>query len=106
MDSPVFSRAVTPGGSDKDGRAEINVPISCGNTVVMPGDIIVGDEDGVAVVPREDVAEVLGRVLALEEREKKRIAAIKTGELFKPEIDETLSRREYSREREGPRPFS
>jgi len=87
---PTFSRSVTPGGADKDGPGEINVPISCGNTVVMPGDIVVGDLDGVAVVPREDAAEVLEKVQALEEREKKRIAAIKAGELFKAEINESL----------------
>jgi len=87
---PAFSRTVTPGGCDKDGPGEINVPIACGNTPVMPGDIVVGDEDGVAVVPREDAAEVLELVRALEEREKKRIAAIQAGELFKAEIDEAL----------------
>jgi len=87
---PAFSRTVSPGASDKDGPGEINVPISCGNTVVMPGDIILGDDDGVAVVPREDAAEVLEQVMALEERELKRIAAIKAGALFKAEIDETL----------------
>lgn len=87
---PAFSRTVTPGGCDKDGPGEINVTIACGNTVVMPGDIIVGDEDGIAVVPREDAAEVLRLVLELEERERKRIAAIKGGELFKAEIDEAL----------------
>lgn len=87
---PAFSRTVTPGGCDKDGPGEICVPISCGNTVVMPGDIVVGDEDGVAVVPREDAKEVLEKVQALEEREKKRIAAINAGELYKAEIDESL----------------
>ena len=87
---PVYSRSVTPGGCDKDGPGEINVPISCGGTVVMPGDIVVGDADGLAVIPREDAAVVLERVQALEAREAKRIAAIKAGELFKPEIDETL----------------
>jgi regulator of RNase E activity RraA len=90
LEFPAFSRTVSPGASDKDGPGEINVPISCGNTVVMPGDIVVGDDDGLAVVPRDDAAEVLEKVLALEEREKKRIAAIKNGELFKAEIDETL----------------
>ncbi len=90
LEFPAFSRTVSPGASDKDGPGEINVPISCGNTVVMPGDIVVGDDDGLAVVPREDAAEVLEQVLALEEREKRRIAAIKSGELFKAEIDETL----------------
>lgn len=87
---PAFSRTVTPGGCDKDGPGEINVPVSCGNTVVMPGDIVVGDEDGVAVVSLEDASEVLERVRALEEREKKRIAAIQAGDLFKAEIDEAL----------------
>ncbi|MDP2957304.1 MAG: hypothetical protein Q8N53_12845 [Longimicrobiales bacterium] len=90
---PAYSRAVTPGGCDKDGPGEINVPVSCGNTVVIPGDLIVGDEDGVVVVPREDAAEVLGRVNALEAAERKRIAAIKAGELHKAEIDETLRAR-------------
>lgn len=90
LEFPAFSRTVSPGACDKDGPGEINVPISCGNTVVMPGDIIVGDDDGLAVVPQEDAAEVLDQVLALEEREQKRIAAIKNGELFKAEIDEIL----------------
>jgi len=87
---PAFSRTVTPGACDKDGPGEINVPIACGNTVVMPGDIVVADADGVAVVPREDAADVLEQVRALEDREKKRIAGIKAGELFKAEIDDTL----------------
>ena len=56
----------------------------------MPGDIILGDDDGLVVVPREDADDVLEQVLALEEMEKKRIAAIKAGELFMDEIDETL----------------
>lgn len=87
---PAFSRTVTPGACDKDGPGEINVPIACGNTVVMPGDIVVGDEDGVAVVRLADAAEVLDGVRALERRERERIAAIKAGQLFKAEIDESL----------------
>ncbi len=87
---PAFSRTVTPGSCDKDGPGEINVPVSCGSTVVMPGDLIVGDEDGVSVVPREDVTAVLEAVSTLEGREKRRIVAIEAGELFKAEIDETL----------------
>jgi regulator of RNase E activity RraA len=85
-----FSRSVCPGSCDKDGPGEINVPISCGGTVVMPGDIVVGDGDGVAVVPREHAEEVLALVAALMEREKKRIAEIGAGQLFKAEIDASL----------------
>jgi regulator of RNase E activity RraA len=87
---PVYSRSVNPGACDIDGPGEINVPISCGNTAVLPGDIIVGDEDGVVVIPRDDAEAVLVRVSALEEREEGRIRAIADGVLFKPEIDEIL----------------
>jgi len=90
---PAFSRVVNPGGCDKDGPGEINVPISCGHTAVLPGDIVVGDSDGIAVVPRADAEVVLERVRALEAREQARIAAIAGGALFKAEIDETLRRR-------------
>ncbi|MBI4499599.1 MAG: RraA family protein [Gemmatimonadetes bacterium] len=87
-----FSRSVTPGSCDKDGPGEVNVPVSCGGVVVMPGDVIVGDDDGVAAVPRAAVAEVLANLAALIERERKRVAEIKTGVVFKPDVDETLRR--------------
>jgi regulator of RNase E activity RraA len=90
---PAFSRTVCAGGCDKEGPGEINVPIACGNTVVMPGDIIVGDRDGVVVVPREEAADVLPLVKALIAREHKRVAEIAGGVLFKGEIDETLKAR-------------
>src|SRR5882724_3058167 len=87
---PAFSRTVSAGGCDKDGPGEINVPISCGGTVVMPGDIVVGDLEGVVVVPREDAIEVLKLVTALKDRETKRIAEIAAGQVFKAEINDTL----------------
>jgi 4-hydroxy-4-methyl-2-oxoglutarate aldolase len=90
---PAFSRSVCPGSCDKDGPGEINVPISCGGTVVSPGDIVVGDADGIAVVPRASAAEVLELVAELMEREKKRIAEIGAGGLFKSEIDDTLRKK-------------
>ena len=71
----------------------MNSPISCGGAVVMPGDIIVGDEDGVVVVPREEATEVLDLVAALVERERVRIAEIDRGVLFKDEINETLRKK-------------
>jgi 4-hydroxy-4-methyl-2-oxoglutarate aldolase len=90
---PAFSRTVCPGSCDKDGPGEINVPISCGGTVVAPGDIVVGDDDGIAVVPRESAGQILELVLQLMDREKKRIAEIGAGTLFKAEIDETLRKK-------------
>jgi regulator of RNase E activity RraA len=87
---PVFSRAVSSGGCDKDGPGEVNVPIVCGNAVVMPGDIVVGDACGVVVIPRVDAPEVLKLVNALKEREIRRILEIESGQLFSRDIDETL----------------
>jgi regulator of RNase E activity RraA len=90
---PAYSRSVCPGSCDKDGPGEINVPISCGGTVVSPGDIVVGDDDGVAVVPRASAAEIIELVLQLMDREKKRIAEIGAGKIFKAEIDDTLRKK-------------
>jgi regulator of RNase E activity RraA len=90
---PAFSRTVCPGSCDKDGPGEINVPISCGGTVVAPGDIVVGDDDGIAVVPREHAEQILDLVLQLMDREKQRIAEIGAGQVFKAEIDETLRKK-------------
>jgi regulator of RNase E activity RraA len=87
---PAYSRTVSPGGCDKDGPGEINVPISCGNTVVTPGDIVVGDGDGVAVVPRAHAEEVLRLVAELVDREEKRIAEIAAGKVFRADVDELL----------------
>jgi 4-hydroxy-4-methyl-2-oxoglutarate aldolase len=90
---PAFSRTVCAGGCDKDGPGEVNVPISCGGAVVMPGDIIVGDGDGVVVVPRDDAEEVLTLVQQLMERERQRITEINAGTLFRPDIDDLLRKK-------------
>jgi 4-hydroxy-4-methyl-2-oxoglutarate aldolase len=87
---PAFSRAVCAGGCDKDGPGEINVPISCGHTVVMPGDIVIGDADGVVAVPQADAEAVLKLVKGLKEREIRRIEEIRSGLIFKGEINDTL----------------
>jgi len=51
---PVFSRSVIPANSvGRTEVVEINVPIFCGGVLVKPGDIVVGDADGVVVIPRE-----------------------------------------------------
>jgi regulator of RNase E activity RraA len=90
---PAFSRTVCPGGCDKDGPGEINVPISCGNTVVAAGDVVVGDRDGVAVVPRGEAALILDLVRQLMDRERARVAEIRGGVLFRPDVDESLRKK-------------
>ena len=90
---PAFSRTVTPGSCDKDGPGEINVPVSCGGVAVHPGDIVVGDRDGIVVVPRADAAAVLELVRAVVKNEELRVAEIQSGKVFKADIDETLRKK-------------
>lgn len=84
LNFPVFSRGTTVAASGKAGTGEINVPISCGGTAVNPGDIIVGDADGVVVIPQSEAEPILRKSLDKlkkdEAREKKvsgNVAAIK-----------------------------
>lgn len=59
LNFPVFSKGTTVSSGGKNGPGETNTPISCGGAQVNPGDIIVGDIDGVVVVPKERAEEVL-----------------------------------------------
>ncbi len=90
MGAKVFARSVVGSACDKDGPGEINFPVACGGVAVMPGDVIIGDEDGVVVVRSEDIAYVLEKTKAIAAGEVKRIQEIKEGVLFKPDIDRTL----------------
>ena len=59
LNFPVFSRGTTVASSGKAGVGDINIPISCGGVAVYPGDIIVGDADGVVVIPQNHAKEIL-----------------------------------------------
>ena len=84
-DFPVFARAISPNGPYKNGNGEINVPVSIGNVVVNPGDIIVGDEDGIVAVPEKQVEEVTKTAESIRDNGIKKIDAImKNG---KPNIE-------------------
>ncbi|MET0189256.1 MAG: RraA family protein [Pseudonocardia sediminis] len=60
---PLFGRGSTPFSPAKRDPGEVNVPVSCGGVVVEPGDVVVGDSDGVVIVPRRHAEEV-ARALA------------------------------------------
>src|SRR6478735_3291541 len=55
---PVFARAITPAGPYKNGPSRLGTPISFGWVPVLPGDVIIGDSDGVVVIPREQAIAV------------------------------------------------
>lgn len=75
LDYPVFCLGTTQAASGRHGTGETGVPISCGGAVVNPGDLIIGDLDGVAVIPAGEEERVLKGALekieADEAREKK-----------------------------------
>jgi regulator of RNase E activity RraA len=73
---PVFARATSPAGPYKHGPFRIGTPISFGGVPVLPGDIIIGDSDGVVVIPREQAAEVADAAEAVFADETSRRAAI------------------------------
>lgn len=68
---PIFARGHTHRGPSKDGPGEINVPVSIAGLVVQPGDLIVGDADGVIAVPAAEAADVLVKTRAHLDKEAK-----------------------------------
>ncbi|MFD6439517.1 RraA family protein [Peribacillus sp. NPDC060186] len=75
LNFPVFSKGTTVASSGKAGVGKTNIPISCGGVTVYPGDIIIGDVDGVVVVPQAICEEILkiakDKILKDEQRAKK-----------------------------------
>jgi len=76
---PVFSRGICPLGGGKEGPGQVNVPISCGGVVVSPGDVIIGDGDGVVVVPKHLLQNALEGARKKLEAENKRLDTIASG---------------------------
>jgi RraA family protein len=76
MDIPVYAAGVTPNGPYKEGPGEVNVPISLRGAVVRPGDILVGDGDGVIVIAPEEAADVLAKSKAVVIKEEGIMKAI------------------------------
>jgi 4-hydroxy-4-methyl-2-oxoglutarate aldolase len=81
MDFPVWSKAISAQGTVKASPGSVNVEIVCAGAPVRPGDVIVGDQDGVVVVKREMAAEVARLGAARMEKEEKSRERLKTGEL-------------------------
>ncbi len=77
---PAFSRGLCIKGTEKVSLGSINHPLNLDNITINPGDLILGDRDGVVVVKREEAAAVLEKSLAREEKEKTIKERLRKGE--------------------------
>jgi RraA family protein len=91
LDFPIYAKGVTPNGPYKNGPGEINTPISVGGKTVCPGDIIVGDADGIVVIKPEDAESVAAQAKKVSEKEQDIVSTIlKEGTYIRPWVDEKL----------------
>ncbi len=77
MDFPVYARGITPRGPYKNGPGEINTTISFGGQMVSPGDIVIGDGDGLIFIPLEESEEILKKVKDVYKKEDEILNTIK-----------------------------
>ena len=77
LDLPCYARGVTHRGPYKSGPGEINVPVIAGGMVVSPGDIVVGDEDGLLAIPPAEAPAVIERARAQARAEAETLIAIR-----------------------------
>jgi regulator of RNase E activity RraA len=87
---PAFSRGVSANAPDRGRAGQVNVPVACGGIVVVPGDIVVADSDGIVAVPQDAAGRVLAQAELLLRKETSRAAEISAGRAPFPDVDATL----------------
>jgi len=80
LNFPVFCTSFSVVGTSKASLGLINHPISCGNVIVNPGDIILGDDDGVVVIPIDEAEEILKQAKLRVEKENKVMSQLRNGQ--------------------------
>ena len=92
---PVFAAGVTHRGPYKNGPGEINVPIVIGGMPVNPGDIIIGDADGLVAVPQESAERILASAKSILEKETASMKQILAGTVDRSWVDKALKEKGY-----------
>lgn len=90
INHPVFAAGVTHRGPYKDGPGEINVPVSIDGMIIHPGDIVIGDGDGVLCVPMAEAEEILTKAQAKLDAETRQMQAIAEGKNDRTWVDAAL----------------
>jgi RraA family protein len=90
LDFAVVGRGATPNGPFKTGPGEIGYPISCGGLSIAPGDLLIGDQDGVLVLPRSVASAVLGPAEEKHKMEQAWEVQIAAGQWDRAWVDEAL----------------
>jgi RraA family protein len=93
MSLPVYAAGVTPKGPYKEGPGEINVPVCCDGVVVKPGDILVGDADGVVVIDPADAPDVLAKAKAVVAKEAGIVDDIRNNQWERSWVDKALAQK-------------
>lgn len=91
MGIPVYGTGTTPGGPYKEGPGEVNVPIACGGIQIEPGDIILGDADGVIVIPRRDAKAIFEIANKFSATDAAKVVAASNGTADRSWVDKTLA---------------
>jgi 3-hexulose-6-phosphate synthase/6-phospho-3-hexuloisomerase len=71
MGFPAFAKNITPNAGDPKGFGEINIELRCCDVIIKPGDWVIGDKDGVVVIPQEKAVEIANRAMDVKEREER-----------------------------------
>jgi RraA family protein len=90
LDFPVFARGTTSIGPLHRGPGEINYAICCGGIVVNPGDLVVADQAGIVIVPREIAAELLERLISQQQRMAAYLETVRRGNFSNQWVDRIL----------------
>lgn len=89
-DFPVFAAGITHRGPYKDGPGELNFPISIEGSVVNPGDLVLGDDDGALAIAFDEVEAIYAAASKKHEAETRQLAAIEAGTNDRVWVDEAL----------------
>jgi len=92
---PVYAAGVTHRGPYKNGPGEINVPINMAGMAVSPGDIIVGDADGLVAIPQEQAERILKSAQGILAKETAMMKEIEAGSVDRSWVDKSLKEKGY-----------